>query len=509
MTDLFTTYNPPGVYVQDASTPYADALSTVLSDRYLCLIGPAIGYQAATDVIRLYSAEATPLTHTGVSQSTALTVTTLSGTALVLNQDYAVTVDSSVPGAPVTSLTRLPATVGTPSPAGVNDGDYVQVTYNYTDATYYQPQRFIDFSSLAQIYGAPLGTDSNGNPIVTSPLSLAARAAFENGASRVMCIAVTGTDNASWEAAYVAAYGMIVTDQNVNVVVPVYPETVGDNVTTLSALLTDLRAHVQAAYASGYGRIALAGTPAAYDETSSPIGSVAKGVGDRRVVLTYPTKAQMYNSSSNQTITVGGTYLAAALAGRLETNPVQVGLTRQSVSTLTSLPLDVQQKMTTAFMNGLAEDGVCVVATARNGGLQVRQGLSTDMTSLVTREISITRAGDTLMVDLQQSLDSAGLIGSPITVDTVTNVKSLLVGVLEQEVANGVILQYANVTVAQRTPPGGDPSVIDCSFAYEPAVPLNFIQVSFSLNLNLGDISPSTPDNTGAALGSTTGSANG
>lgn len=508
MTDFSSsTYNQPGVYVEDDSTPYADPLSTVLSDRYLCLVGPAVGYQAATETIRLYSATPTALSHTGVSQSSTLTVTTLNGAPLTLNQDFSVTVDSSTPNAPVTSLSRLPSDVATASPnAGVNDGDYVQVTYNYTEPTYFQPQRFIDYSSLTSVYGAPLTTDSSGASQISSPLSLGARVAFENGASRVMCIAVTGTDDASWAAAYEKAYAMIATDQSVNLVVPIFPEGVGDDVTSLSGLLIDLRAHVRAAYASGYGRMALAGAPAGYNETSAPIGPVASAVSDKRVVLAYPTKAQMYNSSTAQTITVGGTYLAAAMAGFLANNPVQQGLTQQTLNTLTSLSLDVQQKMTKSFMDGLAEDGVAVVMSSRNGRLKVRHGLSTDMTSMVTREISVTRAGDTLMVDLQEALDSAGLIGSPITADTTSNVKSLLVGILEQEVSNQVIRAYANVAVSQRVAPGGDPSIIDCSFSYQPALPLNYIQVSFSLNLNLGDVTTST--DTDDALGTTTGSTN-
>lgn len=52
--------------------------------------------------------------------------------------------------------------------------------------------------------------------------------------------------------------------------------------------------------------------------------------------------------------------------------------------------------------------------------------------------------------------------------------------------ANQVIVNYAGVTVSQRIYPGGDPSIIDCSFSYKPAAPLNYINVSFSLNMNIG-----------------------
>lgn len=483
-----TQYNPPGVYVSDVSTPYADPIATTLSDRAICLVGPAVGYQGATESIQLFSESATALSRPNVSQDSDLIVTSANGVPLVLNEDYAVTVDSSNPDAAITSLTRLPADVSEQSPAGVNDGDFVRVSYNYTDPAYGQPQMFTDYGSLAQVYGAPLDNTGEGN--IVSPLTMAARVAFENGASRVLCVAVTGTDDASWEASYQTAYAMTATRPDVDVIVPIFPETTGLTADTLSPLLIDLRAHIDQCYNDGYPRIACVGTPAAYDEANNPVGPVAQSILDKRIVFAYPTVLQMFNASTSQTMTVGGTYLAAAFAGRLSMNPVQQGLTRQPISTLSSLTPDVQQKMTRQFMDGLAVDGVAVVMVGRNGRLLVRHGTSTDTTSMVTREISITRAGDTLMLDLQQALDNTGLIGSPITADTVSNVKAILIGELEQEVIAQVINQYASVQVSQRVYPGGDPSIIDCSFQYLPAVPLNYIQVNFSMNLSLGVVAP-------------------
>jgi hypothetical protein len=57
---------------------------------------------------------------------------------------------------------------------------------------------------------------------------------------------------------------------------------------------------------------------------------------------------------------------------------------------------------------------------------------------------------------------------------------------------------YNNLAVRQQTAPSGDPTVIECKFAYQPAIPLNYITVSFSIDLSSGAV-------TSAATTPTTG----
>lgn len=487
MTDL-SVYQPPGVYVQDRSQPYADILNPVLADQVLCIVAPALGHQAATETMTLESATATALLNPGVLQDDTLTVTTLSGTPLVLNTDYTVTVDSSDPDAPVTSLTRLPSAPETVSPNGLANGGGVRVSYSYTSTDYYQPHLFSDFSSLTQMYGSPMSTDQTAADPINSPLSFAAQCAFENGASQIICIAVKGTDATTWKAAYAAAYAKIVTNPSVGVLVPIFPESFSSTSSDLNAFLIDVRSHVNQAYGNGNARMVIASGGASFDEKTQSFDGVARAVTDKRVVLSYPTKLQTYYSAGNRIIEVGGGYGAAALAGRLMLNPVERGLTGQVLNTLTGIPAGVRQAMSRDFMNNLASSGTTVIMVGRNSRLTVRHGVTTDPSTQINREISIVRIGDTLLVHVQQALDNAGLIGSPITNETPGSVKAILVGALEQEIARRVILNYANVTVRQQNLPSGDPTVIECRFAYKPAAPLNYITVQFSLDMNLGTI---------------------
>lgn len=494
MTDL-STYQPPGVYVNDASLPYADAINPVFGDHTICIVAPSRGYQTATETVSLRSATPTPLFNTGVNQDATLVVTTLAGTVLTLGTDYQVTVNNSVPSAPVTSLTRLPSTPATVSPGGVADGDSVTVSYTYTDASYWNPTRFSSFADIAAKYGDPLAT-TIGDSQIPSPLSLAAQTAFENGASSVLCVPVTGTSTGTWQTAFKNAYSKLVAIPSISVIVPIFPTSVSSNAATYRSFLIDLRAHVIEAYANGHGRMALSGAGIGYDETSAPFSQVAQAVSNKRVAVVYPPVVQLYNSNTSQVIDVDGAYAAAAAGGRLMLNPVDRGLTSQILNTVTGVSTSMAGKMTKTFMNTLSSAGVLVLAPNANGRLAVRHGVTTDMSDITTREISLVRIGDTLLDDIQVGMDSAGLIGSPITAETPAQVQTILIGCLEQEIADQVILTYGNVQASQQTYPGGDPSVINCSFAYKPAAPLNYIQVQFTLNMNIGTVDAATSDTT-------------
>lgn len=488
----FTNYTPPGVYVEDVSRQVADAINPLLNDELLAIVAPAQGYVTASETVTLSSTTPTVLVNTGVVQDSSLVVATAGGTVLVKDTDYSVAVDSTNPDAPTTSLLRLPSDPATASPGGLIEGGTVVVSYHYADATYFQPQVFSDFSTLAKVYGPGLSSDAGGDPVV-SPLSLAAQIAFENGASRVMAVAVDHK-TASWKDDFKTTYDLLATDHRVSVLVPVFPENEADTAAEMTGLLTDLRLHVDAAAANGYGRLVIAGAAGSYDDTVDPFGTVSSGVANKRIVTVFPNRYTMFNPALAKTVEVGGGYAAAALGGILMYNDVQRGLTRKVVNSLTGIPALISRRMTKAFKDGLAADGTLVIEINRLNRLVVRHGITTDVSSIFNREISLVRIGDVLLQDIQVGMENAGLIGEPIDAEMSTRVKSTIIGILETEVAENVIVTYDQVAVRQQALPNGDPSVIEVQFSYKPAVPLNYITVSFALNLDTGVVSTSTDD---------------
>ena len=485
-----TTYTPPGVYVSDVTTPTVSPRS--VATNTVAIVGPALGYQTATERHAVFTGSAAVLGNTGV-YATAVTgppaiaapvaVKAADGTALTVGTDYSLTVVAGSGGA-ATAIVQLKRVSGS---AKLVEGDLVQITYNYTNALYYTPQGFEVFSDVVGTYGPDLLTIAPSDPTATqvaSPLTLAARVALENGALQVLCLPTNPVDG-DFRAQLKAAYAKLETNYSAEILVPLLVDGTYDAHTSsnVANLVADVKAHAETCAAAGYGRIAFVGLAKNYDNVTAH-DALAASVLSKRVVLAYPNRMMIFNSSVNASTEVSGYFLGAAMAGRLARNAVNRGLTKQAITSFTGIPAAVEQAMTLAFKNNLSKSGVCVAETNRSGQLTVRHGTTTNRSSLLTGEISIVRIGDTLLQMVQTGLDASGLIGEPITAEMTMTVKATLIGILEQAVSDGVIVSYANLQVRQQS---ADPSVIEATFDYLPAVPLNYVTVGLSVNLATGD----------------------
>ncbi len=490
----FSTYQPPGVYVEDNSDPIVT--STGLPASIIALIGPALGYQTATETLAIFSAQAAVLANHGIF-TTAVTgppaiaapvVKKLDGTLLAVATDYTFTVDSSGSSGTVTSISRV-----SNSP-NVDDGDVITIAYAYAGVEYFSPQTHSDFDTIVAMYGLPMVSTAPSNPNssqVASPLSLGAKVAIENGAATLLMVATNPADG-DLRVQIQQAYDKVATNYSVTTILPILPDDLevssGTVATFTQQLAQDLRSHCVNASAAGYSRIGFFGTPRNYVETDLSQEALAGSLDSKRLVLVYPHNLNMFNSATNQITVVSGSYLAAACIGRFSTLPIAQGLTKQVVSSFQGLPTSIVQKMTRAYRDLLSSSGVMVTEIDRLSRLSIRHGVSTDMSALNTREISMTRIADTLFALVQLGMDSSDLIGQPIDAEMTSRVKGALTSILEQAKLADVIVDYSDLKVRQQTPSSGDPSVIECKFAYQPAVPLNYIVVQFQLNLTTGEL---------------------
>lgn len=499
----FTRYLPPGVYVEDNSDPIVT--STGLPPSVVAIIGPALGYQTATETLQIHSSTGAVLANQGIFV-TAVTgppaiaapvVRKLDGTLLSEGIDYTFTVDSSGTGGSQGSVTTIQRISNSPN---VDDGDTVTIAYAYADTGYYQPQQHTDYDTVLSMYGLPMVTVAPANPNasqVASPLSLAAKVAIENGAATVLTVATNPSDG-DLRSQLQKAYAKIATNYSATLVCPVLPDDLVVSSGTVAAfvqqLAQDLKSHVENASNAGYARIGFFGTPRNYSETDLSQEALAGSINSRRVVLVYPHNLLMFNSATNQMAEVSGSYLAAAAVARLSALPTAQGLTKQAVSSFQGLPDVIRQTMTKAYKDLLSGSGVAVAEIDRLNRLSIRHGVSTDMSALNTREISMTRVADTLYALVQLGMEAADLIGQPIDAEMTSRVKAALTSILEQAKLSEVIVDYIDLKVRQQVPPSGDPSVIECKFAYRPAVPLNYIVVQFQLNLTTGEVNDSPTD---------------
>jgi hypothetical protein len=506
----FTSYVPPGVYVQDTSLPVVTP--TTVTTNTVTVIGPAIGYQTHTELVQVYWNSNTALAKRGIFVAAvtgppaigAPVVKNSAGVTLAAGTDYDFVVDASGTGGAANAVTYIKrlGTVDTPSdpsPGGLKDGDAVFVTYNYADTTYYTPQEFTDPSQIAATYGAAVSGSTPTNPNasqVVCALTLAAQIAMANGASNILALPTNPADGTVKEQ-FEAAYAKIVTNYKAQLIVPLFvdaaPQLSGDpgdahTADAVLALIQDANNHCVNTSAEGHGRIAFIGFETNYDAVTRNYDAVAQQIASKRTVLAYPNQMSFYNTRLAQTTVVAGYYLAAAMAGRLAGGEVARGLSKTNLTGFNGIPPALAQIQTKSFKDGLSQAGVAVVEQTRTGTLSVRHGVTTDMSGLTSREISLVRTGDVLFDLVQTGMDAAGLIGEPIDADMTTKVKGSLTGILERAVTDSVIRAYTDVAVRQQQLPSGDPSVIEAQFAYAPLIPLNYITVTFAIDLNSGEL---------------------
>ncbi len=465
MTDFtdFTTYQPPGVYINESATPLVSPSTS--APAVLALVGPSVGYQNGLQTITLSGTTAVALDQAGIT-SASVVVLKADGT-LAESNDFAVTQTGSGAAA-ITSVART-------SDSDIPTGSQVTVSFKFADATYGAAKRFRDFDDVKQVYGEPM--DAAG--AIVSPLSLAAQLAFGNGASEIICVASAGSASSVTKAQLNTAYAQL---NNVYAASVVVPLPVGITGTDLSAgdtinVGTDLNAFLDTSSNDRQRRTGLIG----YEKsvTKNPT-AIAAGIASKRVGVVWPNRYNVVNSLSGQTVEVGGLYAAAAIGGRQVALAAQESLTRKLVSGFSGFPGDLRSSMTKAARDTWSAGGLMVVETNRAGALMIRHGLSSDMTSLYTRELSLTRAKDRMLQIIEDTLDASGLVGSPIDIDMPVRLKGVVAGCLETAVNAGLIVSYQNLKVRQSSV---DPTVMEVKFEYLPSYPVNYIVVSFSVNV--------------------------
>lgn len=500
----FTSYQVPGVYVADVTTPII--ATTGVPQQIMAIVGPGLGYRTAIQSFLISSTVPTLLSFTGVFTTAqvgppviaAPVLTTQSGTVLTVGVDYSFTVTPDPSGnsaLAITSVSRVNTSVN------VSEGAQVILTYNYADITYYQPQIFTDFQSVANAYGNPFVTTVPVTPNasqIANPLAYGAQVAFANGANTIVTVALNPADG-SLENQYISAYAKIANTYSATIVVPVFTDDltpVSGTVAAFAGLLAaDLKSACVSAANNGYPRIGIFGLPRNYSETDEPVNQLAGLLANRRLVLAYPEIVVAFNTATNQIFNAAGCYLAVALGAILSSLPVSTGVTQQQVSGFAGLTQLEISNMTASFMNTLAGSGVSIIYRRWDGAMVIRHGLTTDMSALNNREISLVRQADTLLTLVQQGMVNTGLIGSPITSESVATVQSALAGLLEQAITQDVIADYVNLTVIQQAPPSGDPTVMSCTFMYVPFIPMNYISVTFAINLTTGLVTSQAAQN--------------
>ena len=465
MAISFGRYNPPGVMTQNVPGPIIGTISTV--PNAVGIFGDTVRYQSSLEVFTIpvdvngVAVDTAVFSQLGVIQSSVVVTNPASGTVYDLISDYVLT--SHPGGTARTSTFSLERVLGGSLLAGTR----VEVSYNYTNDLYFAATRFYLYSDVVAAYGAPF--DSSGN--IVSELSLAANLAFTNGVASVICVAVDAANPTPVVGEYSAALDKLADETDVAIVVPANGN---------AALHPYVTAHVVNASNNSLERRAIVARDGSVTSVSSSDRiSSAEAISNSRIAHVSPATFSYYNTTLGQVQVVGGQFMAAALAAlSLSQSPAQP-LTRKNPLGFVGVP----ETMSQTQKNLEAEAGLMIVESTATGAIRVRQGITTDPSTTITREWSITGQEDSMAYRVRDALDNNGIIGGVIDDLTLSNVKSSTDSALQSLLADGTIQGYTGLQVRQLAE---TPDVVEVQYQWKAAVPLNYVLVQYSISISTG-----------------------
>jgi hypothetical protein len=423
----------------------------------------------------------------------------------------------------------------------IPDDRVVFITYTYTPADYYKPYKVqgTTFSTIENRFGRAFADDKR---TVNSPLTLAAKIAIENGANDFILQPLfyseddvesdivnrtrpTNNDIISTTNTWDKTFRSLQNQEDIGVIVPVVgqkqkyaygadnelTESVTTTYSELSngaqlSIIQSLQSHI-AFMDSEYSELIIGivgedstdvdGDGLSYaDRTTSLIFNISQLQSFSYQSQSYNERlvyiAETYFNRNSQTnslapIPLGGQYAAAAVGGMLVSRQVSDSLTRNYLSGFKSVQ-DNRTKNQKTYDSGL---GFFVIENNKNGGVQVRHSLTTDIDSVDRSELSVVRAKFNMINSLRQTIDTQ-VIGKIVADDSAPIVvRQAIAGTLRTLQDNGDIVAF-NAVQAQVD--SLDPTVIGVRFNYRPAFPVNYVDISFSVDLTNGISSLSTTE---------------
>lgn len=350
----------------------------------------------------------------------------------------------------------------------VTSSERVEISAYSSDAGQFTVESFTDLDNIRSKYGSPIAISNNGTLGINSNLTLAAQLALRNGASQVYCINVGTNDFEGFSEAIDKLAGF----DEINTIVPI---TIGLSETDTVSVFNKLRQFcTEQANLGNLLRAFVAVDGNAIAWSAPDYISVAQSIASSRISLVAPSLFTLQTSSGK--ISAGGPFVAAALAGLQASLGAQIPLTRKE---LDRSVYSIEDTFTRTEMLQLQSGGVLVLFQDRNGMVAVRHGLTTDMSSVYSQEVSVVTARDRLRDLFYDSLETSGILGSPITTNTQELVVSNVIGALEFAKRATLIFDYADVKYRI---PTSNPTAIEIRFAYRPTMPLNYVLVQFSVD---------------------------
>lgn len=351
------------------------------------------------------------------------------------------------------------------SGAEPNVGDIYYVSFKYEKQDY-NPQLFTDFSDLVR-YAGQLNLNNS--------LTLASYLAFLNGAPAVIVKQILRAPNSS--DATSTDYIDALEDLKVPVsgVKPAIVLPLNTDPTVQAAYQKHVEIMSSIRYQSE--RITIFGCPA--NTGISSVKLLAEGFKSNRVWLVYPDTAVITIEDSQGNALeqiVDGSILAAAVAG------VNTDLAFDAATPMTNKNVvgirRLGRKLNLQEQDIVASSGVFLLEE-RGSNITIRDGLTTDMSSIFFRQTQITTAADVVQQVVRAALRP--IIGRKVLPGILSIVKNRLSSALRSLKEAQIIFGFQSPKVLF----GTEPDTVQCTVAYQPIFGLNYIVITFNLRTSI------------------------
>jgi len=204
--------------------------------------------------------------------------------------------------------------------------------------------------------------------------------------------------------------------------------------------------------------------------------AVARGLESNRIVAVYPDSAVVTLTDelgNNFETLVDGSFVAAALAGSAVSPAFDVATpyTRRRIQGFTRLP----RQLNPVEANQTAVSGITVMEDL-DRIIRVRQGFTTDMSTILSRLPTVTQIADFVQQSARSTLDV--YIGTKFLASRTNDVEISLTSMFKQLVQAEIVGSFAGISA--NTDPE-DPTVLRVDAIFSPIFPLLYIVVTFSL----------------------------
>lgn len=361
------------------------------------------------------------------------------------------------------------ATVQTFNPGGLEPaiGDNYYISYRYLKQDF-STQLYAQFKTIEASFGAL----TPENRVTLASFLMLLNGAVLVGIKQVL---KQPNSNAASDVAYIEALNELKAPIPGNirpdVVVPLSTST-----TVYGALLQHVEVMSQIRNQSE--RMGYIGFASGTAPTTAQ--AVARGIESNRVVAVYPDSAVVTLTDelgNNVQSLVDGTFLASAVAGSAvaPTFDVATPYTRRRIQGFTRLPriLDpVEANQTATAGITLLEDLDPIV--------RIRQGLTTDMSTVLSRLPTVTQIADFVQQSSRNTLDV--FIGTKFLASRTNDVEISLTAMFNQLVQAEIVGAFTGI--AANVDPD-NVTILRVEAFYQPIFPLLYIVVTFNLRARI------------------------